>query len=144
MKEKKIMKIEFRKAEKKDLNILGQMNKRLIEDEGHSNPMNIAELTERMDKFLNGEYTAYLILTDNAPSGYCLFRDDTDYIYIRQLFVERDKRRRGLGNACIKWLKNNLWQNRKIRTEVLCHNEEGVKFWRDIGFCDYCITMEMK
>jgi ribosomal protein S18 acetylase RimI-like enzyme len=138
------MKTEFRKAQKEEVTILGHMNKRLIEDEGHSNPMSIAELIERMNVFLRDEYEAYLIMENENPAGYCLFRDDREYIYIRQLFVERDKRRQGLGGACITWLKSNLWLGRKLRIEVLCHNDRGIRFWRAIGFYDYCITMEMK
>ncbi|HMF34674.1 MAG TPA: GNAT family N-acetyltransferase [Candidatus Lokiarchaeia archaeon] len=138
------MKIQFRKASENDVQVLGQMNKRLIEDEGHSNPMNVDELTERMKGFLNNEYTAYLIIANGTLSGYCLFRDDWDYVYVRHLFVERTSRHTGLGSTCIRWLKNNLWANRKVRIEVLCHNDSGIAFWRKIGFRDYSITMEMQ
>jgi predicted acetyltransferase len=137
------MKINFQKADNEDVYLLGQMNKELIEDERHSNPMTIGELTERMRDFLNSVYTAYFIMVDDTISGYCLFRDDKGYIYIRQLFVKRNKRRIGLGRACVKWLKSNYWNGRKVRIEVLCHNESGIKFWRSIGFNDYCIVMEL-
>jgi predicted acetyltransferase len=139
----KLMQIEFRKAENEDLHVLGQMNKELIEDEGHSNPMNIDELTDRMRDILNSVYTSYLIMVDGTISGYCLFRDDESCIYIRQLFVERSKRRIGLGRACVKWLKSNFWIDRKIIIEVLSLNDNGIKFWRSIGFRDYCIVMEL-
>lgn len=137
------MKIEYKKAEISDVNILGSMNKRLIEDEGHSNPMNINELTDRMKEFLQNEYNAYLIIEKNDVSGYCLFRDDKEYIYIRQLFIERNKRRNGLGKSCIQWLKSNIWVGRKLRMDVLIKNNNGIEFWRKVGFEDYCITMEM-
>ena len=137
------MNVEFKKAEIKDVKILGVMNKRLIEDEGHSNPLNIDELTERMRKFIVNEYEAYLIIKENEISGYCLFRDDKEYIYIRQLYVEENKRKMGLGKSCIQWFKSNLWINRKIRMDVLSKNTNGIEFWRKIGFKDYCITMEM-
>ena len=137
------MNVEFKKAELKDVKILGAMNKRLIDDEGHSNPMNIYELTERMRNFIVNEYEAYLIVKENEISGYCLFRDDKEYIYIRQLYVERNNRKMGLGKSCIQWLKSNLWINRKIRMDVLSKNTNGIEFWRKIGFKDYCITMEM-
>ena len=137
------MNIEFQKAELTDSKILGVMNKRLIEDEGHSNPMNTDELTERMRNFISKEYTAYLIVKEDEIAGYCLFRDDREYIYIRQLFVERDKRNIGLGKSCIQWLKSNLWIDRKIRMDVLSKNKNGIEFWKKIGFQDYAITMEM-
>jgi GNAT superfamily N-acetyltransferase len=138
------IKLKFRKAIESDFNMLGEMNKRLIEDEGHSNPMNVSELTNRMESFLGDNYTAFMIYDESDIVGYCLFRDDNDFIYIRQLFIERNKRNLGYGKACIQWLKENLWQDRKIRTDVLSHNPKGIEFWRKIGFNDYCITMEMK
>ena len=137
------MNVEFKKAGIEDVKILGIMNKRLIEDEGHSNPMNTDELTERMRNFISNEYTAYLIVIENGIAGYCLFRDDKEYIYIRQLYVEENKRKMGLGKACIQWLKSNLWINRKIRMDVLNKNKNGIEFWRKIGFQNYAITMEM-
>jgi GNAT superfamily N-acetyltransferase len=59
------------------------------------------------------------------------------------LFVEKDKRNQGLGKACVRWLKDTHWTDRKIRIEVLSGNLDGIEFWRRIGFHDYCITMEM-
>jgi GNAT superfamily N-acetyltransferase len=137
------MKIEFRRAINSDLQLLGEMNKRLIEDEKHSNPISISELVKRMGDFLGGQYTAYIINVDDVTAGYCLYRDDIDYIYIRQLFVERNYRRMGLGSSCIKWLRDSFWKERKIRIEVLCQNHDGISFWKKTGFVDYCITMEM-
>jgi predicted acetyltransferase len=137
------MKIEFRKAIKSDLQLLGEMNKRLIEDEKHSNPMAISDLVQRMDGFLNDRYSAYIITVDGVPVGYCLYRDDIDHVYIRQLFVERKNRRKGLGSACVMWLKDSFWKKRKIRIEVLSHNIDGITFWKKIGFVNYCMTMEM-
>jgi ribosomal protein S18 acetylase RimI-like enzyme len=137
------MKIEFKKAEPIHSDILGKLNKKLIGDEGHSNPMTVDDLIERMFNFLSNKYSAYFILTDSQVAGYCLFRDDIDYIYIRQLFVEKDKRNQGLGKACVRWLKDTHWTDRKIRIEVLSGNLDGIEFWRRIGFHDYCITMEM-
>lgn len=136
------MKTDYKKADKRDIDILASMNKKLIEDEGHSNPMTINDLAIRMEGFLNGEYEAYLILHESIPSGYCLFRDDGDYIYVRQLYIERNLRKQELGSSIIKYLRNRCWVNRKIRVEVLCHNKNGLDFWRRIGFKDYCITMQ--
>jgi ribosomal protein S18 acetylase RimI-like enzyme len=84
-----------------------------------------------------------LIVKENEILGYCLFRDDKEYIYIRQLYVEKNKRKMGLGKACIQWLKSNLWIDRTIRMDVLSNNKDGIEFWRKMGFKDYCITMEM-
>jgi len=37
------------------------MNKQLIEDEQHDNPMDVAALKERMNGFIHNDYDAYLI-----------------------------------------------------------------------------------
>ncbi len=142
--EEEEMKIEIKKASNSDSQILGEMNKRLIEDEKHSNPMTIPELVERMNDFLSDQYIGYIINANEIPVGYCLYRDDIACIYIRQLYIERDKRRLGLGRLCIEQLKAKEWFGRKLRIEVLNCNQTGISFWRGIGFHDYCITMEMK
>jgi hypothetical protein len=45
----------------------------------------IEELKKRMIKFIENEYKCYLIKLKQEIIGYCLFRDDTDSIYVRQL-----------------------------------------------------------
>ena len=52
---------------------LGKMNKRLIEDERHPNSMNVQQLTQRMTDWLQGEYTCYLATKDMITVAYCLF-----------------------------------------------------------------------
>jgi hypothetical protein len=44
-----------------DDHILDVMNKQLIEDEQHDNPMDVAALKERMNGFIHNDYDAYLI-----------------------------------------------------------------------------------
>jgi ribosomal protein S18 acetylase RimI-like enzyme len=130
------------KATVADCQVLAEMNKRLIIDEGHSNPMNIPELKERMIKFIENEYNCYLILSEQTVVGYCLFRDDIDYIYIRQLYVKDEYRKQGYGRQCLEELKKTEWKNRKLRIEVMSHNSNGIAFWKRVGFVDYCIVME--
>lgn len=55
-------------AELEDVEILAVMNKRPIEDIGHSNPMNVDKLAERMRNFILNEYETYLIVKDNEIS----------------------------------------------------------------------------
>ncbi len=42
-----------------DCPALAVLNKQLIEDEHHDNPMTVAELEDRMRGFLSGSYLAY-------------------------------------------------------------------------------------
>ena len=80
--------MEVTKADHSDVEKLAELNKRLIADERHPNPMNVRQLGERMAEWLQEEYTCYLATEDGSTVAYCLFRDDGDYYYVRQLFVE--------------------------------------------------------
>ncbi len=136
--------MELRKANiETDLEILAEMNLSLIVDEGHTNPMNIDQLSERMESLLKAEYEAEIITDESIVVGYCLWREYSDYTYIRQLFIKPSSRRKGYARNAIEWLRNNLWNpDLPLRMEVLTANQIAKDFWRNVGFKDYCITME--
>ena len=52
--------MEVVRAVLRDADILAELNKELIEDEQHPNPMNIAQLTERMREWLATNYICYM------------------------------------------------------------------------------------
>ena len=132
------------KASKVNCPELAVMNKQLIVDEGHSNKMSVHELENRMINFISENYEAYLLIEDSITAGYCLFRPEVDHIYIRQLFIKSEHRRKGAGKRFINCMKYNVCKEEELVIEVLCNNRNGVNFWRSIGFLDYCITMKMK
>ena len=88
--------MEIVKAELADVERLAELNKHLIEDERHPNPMNIAELTERMKAWLATDYICYTMKQNNSIVAYCLYRDDGAHYYMRQLYVDRAHRRKGI------------------------------------------------
>ena len=103
------------------------------------------ELAERMAGWLRGGYEAVLFDNSSATVGYALFRRDPDFIYLRQLFIRPELRRRGCGREAIAWLWRNTWHDAaRLRIDVLVGNYAGLAFWRAIGFRDYCVTMEME
>ena len=135
--------MQYRLATGDDALLLAQMNRRLIRDEGHRNPMSEAELTTRMRGWLAGEYQAVVFEDDAGPAGYALFRSEPDYVYVRQFFVEPARRRQGIGRAAIEHLAKHFWKDRpQVRIDVLWGNSPAVEFWRSVGFAEYCITME--
>jgi GNAT superfamily N-acetyltransferase len=137
--------LEYRFAIQGDVLLLAEMNQQLIRDEGHRNKMTLPQLQERVSGWLQGEYTAVIFSKGQETVGYALYRQDPEWIYLRQLFVKAEMRRKGVGQEVISWLKKNTWKEAKIiRVEVLVGNPEGVSFWKAVGFRDYCITMEMK
>ncbi len=95
------MKMEYRFATEQDLDLLAEWNHQLIQDEGHRNPMAVPELRERMRNWIAAEYKAVVFLADNAPVAYGLYRETEEEVYLRQLFVRRDRRRSGIGRQAM-------------------------------------------
>ena len=135
--------MQYRQATGDDALLLAQMNHRLIRDEGHRNPMSDAQLLTRMHAWLAGEYEAVVFEDDAGSAGYALFRSEPDYVSIRQFFVERPRRRQGIGRAAIEHLAKHFWKDSpRVRLDVLTNNAGAIEFWRSVGFAEYCITME--
>ena len=126
--------MEIVRAELTDAKILAELNKRLIEDERHPNPMDIAQLTERMQEWLTTDYICYIAKENGHIVAYCLYRDDGDYYYMRQLYVDRAHRRKGIATRLLDWLYENVWTDKKVRLDVLAHNEDAVAFYKRYGF----------
>lgn len=135
--------MKLRAAQGADAAALARMNGELIRDEGHRNPMSVTEIEARMARWLEGEYQAVLFEEAGAALGYALFKCEPEWVYLRQFFVERGRRRKGIGREALKQLMAGAWKDApRIRTEVLCENAAGIAFWRAVGFEDYCLTME--
>ena len=126
--------MEIVKAKLTEIERLAELNKHLIEDEQHPNPMNIAELTERMKKWLATDYICYLVKESGNIIAYCLYRDDSKHYYMRQLYVDRVHRRKGIATQLLDWLYKNVWTDKKVRLDVLAHNENAVAFYKRYGF----------
>ena len=140
-----LKKIEFRFAGESDIPWLAKMNQQLIQDEGHRNKMSLTELQDRMSNFLQEEYEAVIVSLGQIDIGYALYRQDAEWLYLRQIFVIEEMRHKGCGRKFIEWLKNNPWKKcKRIRTDVLVDNISGIDFWKAIGFQEYCITLEME
>jgi GNAT superfamily N-acetyltransferase len=136
--------MKYRFAAVSDAHVLAPMNHRLIRDEGHRNAMSVAELEERMAGWLAGEYQAVLFEDGLETVGYALFKREPEWVYLRQFFVQPERRRVGIGRAAMTWLLENAWNDApRIRLDVLVGNTAGIAFWRSLGFADYCVTMEI-
>jgi GNAT superfamily N-acetyltransferase len=137
--------VRFRSASAEDAGVLAPLNAQLIRDEGHRNSMTMPQLTDRMAEWLRGEYRAVIFENSESAVGYALYRRDPEHIYLRQLFVKSEHRRRGIARSALKWLWRNSWAGApRLRIDVLVGNTVGAAFWRSVGFNDYCITMEME
>lgn len=135
--------MQYRFATPEDAALLAPLNQQLIRDEGHRNSMNLAQLAERMCGWLRGEYQAVLFEEGTFLVGYALFRREPEHIYLRQLFVLPELRRRGIARNALRWLWRNAWSGAPmLRIDVLVDNAVGREFWRCVGFREYCVTME--
>jgi Acetyltransferases len=119
---------------------LASLNKKLIEDEKHDNPMSIDELAERMQGFISGDYNAYFYKENDNVLGYALVRTSSVPKYLRQFFICSEYRRKGYGKAFFTELMKELGE-KTIDIEVLSWNETGIKFWEEMGFLQRSIYM---
>src|SRR6267378_5789680 len=103
------MNVRFRAASVADASVIAPMNAQLIRDEGHRNAMTVPQLAERMTDWLNTEYQACLFELESKVIGYALYRVEPEYIYLRQLFVQPEMRRRGIARRALEWLRQNAW-----------------------------------
>ena len=98
-----------------------------------------------MSRWLAGGYRAAIFSPNGEPIGYGIWKPKTHHVHLRQYFVEPAFRRKGYGRAGIELLMNNEWgEFTRVRLEVLVGNDAGLRFWKSIGFEDYCVTMEFQ
>ena len=105
--------------------------------------MTVEQLAERMKAWLLGEYQA-AIFSDGEPVAYALFKKEDLSMYLRQLFVRRDRRRCGIGREAFRILRQEIWpSNARLTVDVLCKNADAIAFWRSVGYRDYSLTLEI-
>ena len=123
-----------------DIKQLAFLNRKLIEDEKHDNPMNIDELEKRMYEFISGDYNAYFYKSFDDVIGYALIKTSSNPKYLRHFFICREYRRKGYGKTFFAELLKEL-NEKAIDIEVLSWNETGIKFWESLGFLPRSIYM---
>ena len=97
-----------------------------------------------MKGWLASEYAAMLFENDGEVVAYALYREQPEEIYLRQLFVVRNQRRKGLGKEAVRILRSKVWpKNKRLTVEVLLQNKAAIAFWRAVGYKDYCLTLEI-
>lgn len=137
------MKIKFRRGTEIDLDLLAEWNHELIADEGHRNPMNVAELRKRMSDWIKGEHAA-IIFSESEDLAYALFKETDSEIFLRQFLVRRDRRREGIGRNAMNILFDRVWpKTKRLTVDVLAANASGIAFWRSVGYHDYCLSLEI-
>ena len=141
--------MKHRLATMNDIPILAKMNRELTEDENHRNRFQTdAWFQQRMQIFLNGDYHAVIFGQDGKILAYALYRNHPEYkdtIYLRQIFVDRDFRRQGIGRQAMQILMNEYWSKEKrLTVEVLSDNITAYAFYKSVGYRDYSLELEIK
>src|SRR5258706_1589217 len=104
----------FRLATLNDCPLLAELNHQLLQDEGHRNRfMTVPQLEERMRGWLSGEYRAVIFEDCGDIVVHALYRERPDEIYLRQLFVVRERRRQGLGRRAVEIFRSHIWAKGK-------------------------------
>ncbi len=123
--------------------LLARLNRQLVEDEGARTRLTLDGLEARMRGWLRSEYAATLFELGDEPVAYALYRKFEGGTHIRQFFVVRHARRRGIGRRAIELLLERvLASEATIELGVLAHNRRALDFWKVVGFSKYDITLE--
>ncbi len=144
----------FRVATFDDVARIASWNQQLIADEGHGSAlstMSFEQLESRMRTWLAGEYRALVFEERAAPASvaepvaYALIRDTRELIHLRQFFVARDRRRRGIGARAIALLRERVFEpDKPVIVEAMTWNHAALSFWRAVGFADRYVGLESR
>lgn len=125
--------------------LLAELNFQLFEDEAHPYPMTLPALTERMRRWIAGEYQVLLFRRGDRVAGYAAWRMEDSGAYLRHFFICRDQRREGLGRAAMALLCRDVFpQDHPLQIEASVWNKSAIAFWHALGFQDFGLSMELK
>src|ERR1700761_3498292 len=96
--------LDIRQATATDFPLLARMNRELIEDEGHRNPMTVEQLEERFHRFVSRDgWQVDVLLFDGEIAGFATHRYEPDdaeptgmRVHLRQFYVARERRGGGI------------------------------------------------
>jgi len=124
----------IRIAEMADVPELVRMNILLREDERMDNVLSADEIRIRMEMFLaSADFRVYVFSDAETVPGYCVLELNRKPLYVRQLFVKRECRGKGIGSACLKEIMS-LQGADEIDIDVMEWNENAIAFYERFGF----------
>ena len=136
--------VRLREAVSDDISQLAAWNAQLIIDERNDTPLPVAELEVRMREWLASEYRAFVFEADGVACGYALFRDLPECTHLRHFYVDEAHRRQGVGRRAFETLRGDWFAKRKrVLVEVLVSNAQGTSFWKDLGFEERYLGLQL-
>jgi GNAT superfamily N-acetyltransferase len=107
--------------------------------------MDLPALTERMARWVAGDYHVLLFRRGTRVTGYAVWRDEEFGAYLRQFFICRDQRRQGFGRAVMKQLcRDEFPKGRPLHLEASVWNTGAIAFWHALGLKDFGLSMVLK
>ena len=133
-----------------DLEALAAMNRALIEDQGSRDIMDVKALRRRFDRFIAEGRRIDVFERDGALVGFASHADEDTgahpsgrHVHLHQFYIDRAHRRRGIGREAFQLLAAHRWPpGARVVISVLEANPVGRRFWSDLGFVPYAVTME--
>ena len=136
--------MKYRIADQNEYPSLAELNHQLIKDEGHRSKLSIDGLAKRMRELEAEGYKAVIFEEDGEIIAYGMYIEHEDKIYLRQFFVQRNKRRMGYGKKAMSIFMNEIWpKDKRLTVEVLVNNKSAYEFWKSIGYIEYSIELEI-
>lgn len=128
--------MELERASAQHARLLAELNRKMIQDSGHTNGLDQEGLYQRMLNWLtSGEYQAHFVIHDKLRIGYCLIKHATPHSQLRQFYIEPAWRRSGLGTQAVQRLLHvHLREVQIVRLDVHPENAGAMAFWRANGF----------
>ena len=132
-----------------DVGLLASLNHQLIQDESHTNQLTLEQLSDRMTKWLQGEYRAVIFEAKEGVVAYALYcvgerAEGERFIFLRHFFVHRAQRRKGVGREALRLLLSEVFPPRaRVLLDVLYDNQGARDFWKKLGFKEHCLTLEL-
>ena len=83
--------------------------------------------------------TAFLILYDHEPIGFCLLQDINVAYRIDEFYILPIQRQRGFGKMAVEHIKEHcrkMGRHTTLAANIYVNNERALKFWEAVGFKD--------
>ena len=149
MSESNIPTIQYRRGTLDDIPLIARMNAQLNIEQESRNTMGLPELEARLLEWLSTDRSVVLLLRDDEVIGYLLYKPTREEyypygpcIYVRQFFIERRMRRRGIGKIAFELIVKEYFEpGIAIILEVLESNPEAKAFWENLGFSIFYTTL---
>jgi GNAT superfamily N-acetyltransferase len=91
------------------------------------------------------ESGAGMTAAGSASVAYALLRDTPEWVHLRQFFVSRDRRRRGIGARAVALLRDSVIPpDKPVIVEAMAWNHRALSFWRAVGFADRYVGLESR